>query len=188
MAAPIAADTAVATDLAEYYAVMDSTTKLSHRRQTTNDIMTGINVVFLTALGAVFLTSRLASWWLTAIFGLITAFAWLFDITWIRLLNRYKTVISLRIRYLEALEARLRQMGAFVELEVLPENAKQPIKTRGVYTLEHVALYQPGNHAGFVRRERFLVILFMMAYLLATGGVALLTQLIALHLLSPVAL
>jgi hypothetical protein len=148
MTAPIASSTTVATDLAEYYAVMDNTTKLSQRRQTTNDILTGINVFFLTGMGAVFVSSHLTSWWLTAIFGVITVFAWLFDITWIRLLNRYRTLIGLRIRYLEALEERLRLAGAFVEVEVLPENAKQPVKTRGVYTLEKAVFYQPGRHWG----------------------------------------
>jgi hypothetical protein len=188
MAAPIAASTTVSTDLQEYYAVMDNTTKLSQRRQTTNDILTGINVFFLTAMGAVFVSSHLKSWWLTGLFGAITAFAWLFDITWIRLLNRYKTVISSRISYLEALEKRLRQAGAFVELEIVLGNEKQPIKTRGVYTLEQDTLYRPGNRGGFIRRERFLVILFMCAYLFMTAGVAVLTQLIAFELLRPVAL
>jgi hypothetical protein len=167
---------------------MDNTTKLSQRRQTTNDILTGVNVFFLTGMGAAFVSSHLTSWWLTALFGLITVFAWLFNITWLRLLNRYKTLIGLRIRYLEALEERLRQAGAFVEVEVLPEHAKQPIKSRGVYTLEKAALYQPGSHWGFVRRERFLVLLFMLAYLVITGGVVALTQLIASNVLPPVRL
>jgi hypothetical protein len=188
MAAPPAPGATVATDLEEYYAVMDSTTKLSQRRESTNDILTGINIIFLTAMGAAFVVGHLTSWWLTAIFGLITAFAWLFDITWIRLLNRYKRLIGLRISYLEALEAALRRAGAFVDLDVLPEKATQPIKTRGVYTLEHAALYGPGSHGGFIRRERFLVILFILAYLFLTAGVATLTQLIALHVLPSVSL
>jgi hypothetical protein len=133
-------------------------------------------------------SSHLTSWWLTAIFGVITIFAWLFDITWIRLLNRYRTLIGLRIRYLEALEERLRLAGAFVEVEVLPENAKQPVKTRGVYTLEKAVFYQPGRHWGVVRRERLLVLLFMLAYLMMTGGVAVVTQLIASQVLPHVTL
>jgi hypothetical protein len=50
---------------------MDNTTKLSQRRQTTNDILTGVNVCFLTGMGAAFVLSHLMSWWLTAVFGLL---------------------------------------------------------------------------------------------------------------------
>jgi hypothetical protein len=178
----------VATDLEEYYAVMDNTTKLSQRRQTTNDILTGVNVFFLTGMGAAFVSSHLTSWWLTAVFGLITIFAWLFNLTWLRLLTRYKTLIGLRIRYLEALEERMRESRVFVEVAVLSDKATQPIKTRGVYSLEKAVLYHTGGHRGFIRRERFLVLLFMFAYLVITGGVAALTQLIASNALPPVRL
>lgn len=190
MAIPLAADATMAADREEYYAVIDETTKLSHRRQTTNDLLTGINIVFLTAMGAVFVASHLTSWWATAILGLITAFAWLFDITWIRLLNRYRAVISLRISYLGAIEERLRDAGVFVKITVPLESSHRTVTTRGVYTLEQDVLYPPGNrnHGGFIRRERFLVILFMGAELVVTGSVAALTELIALHILARVAL
>lgn len=187
MAIPPAIDTTNAADREEYYAVIDETTKLSHRRQTTNDLLTGINIVVLTAMGAVFVTLNLASWWTTAILGMITAFAWLFNITWIRLLNRYKAVISLRISYLEALEQRLRDVGALVEIDI-PLESKQTIKTRGVYTLEHTVLFRPGKRGGFIRRERFIVILFMLAELIVTCTVAVITELIALHILTPITL
>lgn len=187
MAIPLAADTTTAADREEYYAIINETTKLSHRRQTTNDLLTGINIVVLTAMGAVFINLNLSSWWTTAVLGVIAAFAWLFNITWIRLLNRYKTVIGLRISYLEAIEQRLRAAGAFVEIDIHLES-KQTIKSRGVYSLEHAVLYGPGNHGGFVRRERFIVILFMIAELIVTCSVAAITELIALHILSPVTL
>jgi hypothetical protein len=187
MASPLAADSTMAADREEYYAVMDETTKLSHRRQTTNDLLTGINIVFLTAMGAVFVASHLTSWWTTAILGLITAFAWLFDITWIRLLNRYRAVISLRISYLGAIENRLRDAGVFVEITI-PLESHQTVTARGVYSLEQAVLYRRGNRGGFIRRERFLVILFMGAELVVTGSVAALTELIALHVLARVAL
>jgi hypothetical protein len=194
MASPLAADSTLAADREEYYAVMDETTKLSHRRQTTNDLLTGINIVFLTAMGAVFVASHLTSWWATAILGLITAFAWLFDITWIRLLNRYSAVISLRISlrisYLGAIERRLCDAGVFVKITIPLESSTQTVTTRGVYTLERDVLYRRGNRnrGGFIRRERFLVILFMGAELVVTGSVAALTELIALHVLARVAL
>jgi hypothetical protein len=179
MVALVGADVTLAADFEEYYAVIDQTTKLSHRRQTTNDIMTGVNIIFLTGLGAVFIVGHLASWWVTVVYVLITIFALLFDMTWIRLLNRYSRVIGLRISYLEALESRLRDAGAFAALEIRPDKAPHPITTRGIYTMEHTVLYGPGNHGGFTRRERFIVILFMAAYLILTAGVAMLTLLIA---------
>lgn len=188
MVAPAPASTVIAADLQEYFTVMQDTTKLSQRRQTTNDILTGINVVFLTAMGAVFVSSHLRSWWVTAIFGAITVFAWLFDITWIRLLNRYAALADLRIRYLSAVEERLRQTGAFVEVETLARGAKQPVRTRGVYALENAVLFKPGNRGGFIRRERFLVLLFMFAFLFVTGIVAGLTQLIAAGAMAPLTL
>src|SRR5262249_31130818 len=188
MVAPVAASTTMATDLAEYYAVMENTTKLSQRRQTTNDILTGINVLFQTAMGVVFVSSHLQSWLAAAIFGLITAFAFLFDITWIRLLNRYQALVGLRIRYLEALEERLRQGGAFVDVEIVPAQRQQAVRTRGIYSVEKAVFYRTGRGWGFIRRERFLVVLFMCAFLLLTAAVTVLTQLIASNQLAPLSL
>ncbi len=186
--APLSATSTIKRDLKEYYAVTENTTKLSQRRQTTNDILTGVNVVFLTAMGAVIVSSHLKTWWVTAILGLITAFAVLFDITWIRLLNRYKRLISLRINYLTVLEDRLRQAGAFIPMEIpLGKNTK-PIQTRGVYTLEYFALYHTGKRGGFIRHERFIVILFIVAEIVVTAAIAILTELIALHILDPLSL
>ena len=76
---------------------MQDTTKLSDRRQTTNDLFVGLNVVFFTGMGALFYTSHLKSWWVTGLYAAITAIAFFLNFTWIRLVNRYSRLIGLRI-------------------------------------------------------------------------------------------
>jgi hypothetical protein len=186
-------DSLASTPRLQYYlALMEDTTKLSDRRQTTNDLFVGLNVVFFTGMGALFYASHLKSWWVTGLFAAITALAFFLNFTWIRLINRYSRLVGLRIRYMHQLESALQSEGIFVSDPPLPGAPVQPGSVpsmgTGVYTLEFQRIYTKDGHFGFSRLERGLIVIFMIAYVLATLGVATVTYLISTNVIGSVAL
>lgn len=171
----------------EYLAVAADTAKLSDRRQTVSDLFLGINSLFLAAAGFVAISSHLTSWWAAIIVGAITCITIIFNIIWLRLIGRYRTLISLRIRYLEALETALQAEGTFSQVAILSEDGKQsiPVK-RGVYLVEQdSSLYRKGAKVGFYRLERALVRTFIAAYVVLAVAEAVLTYLVTSHMLDP---
>ena len=175
----------------EYLALMDDTAKLSDRRQRVSDLFVGINSLFLTAAGYVAGTSNLTSWRPTALCAAITVVTLVFNIVWVRLIGRYRALISLRIRYLTGLEKSLQADGTFSAIEMATEDGKKiehPL--RGIYSVEAAStLYKDAPKIGFSRLERGFVIIFMVAYPLLTLGVAAMTLLITVfHILPPLSL
>lgn len=171
----------------EYLAVAADTAKLSDRRQTVSDLFLGINSLFLAAAGFVAISSHLTSWWAAIIVGAITCITIIFNIIWLRLIGRYRTLISLRIRYLEALETALQAEGTFSQVAILSEDGKQsiPVK-RGVYLVEQdSSLYRKGAKVGFYRLERALVRTFIAAYIILAVAEAVLTYFVTSHMLDP---
>ncbi|HEV7129379.1 MAG TPA: hypothetical protein VGN32_18235 [Ktedonobacterales bacterium] len=172
-------------DLTEYYALIQDTTKLSDRRQSTNDLFVGLNVLFLTGLGVVFISSHFTDWWATAIVCAIAIFTLWFNGIWIGLIGQYRKLINLRIRYLQALEDRVTARQGWVPVVVVPEKTDVPVTTRGIYSLENEVFYRARTGFGFFKRERHLIFVFMGAYLFVALSVALLTFAVVHHLLPP---
>jgi hypothetical protein len=184
-------DSLTSTPRLQYYlALMEDTTKLSDRRQTTNDLFVGLNVVFFTGMGALFYASHLKSWWVTGLFAAITMIALFLNFTWIRLINRYSRVVGLRIGYMHQLEAALQSQGIFVADPPGALGQPAPVSAigTGIYTLEFQRLYKKDMQFGFSRLERGLIVIFMIAYVLATLGVAAVTFLISTNVIGAVSL
>jgi len=195
--------------LAYYLALIEDTTKLTDRRQTTNDLYVGLNVVFFTGLGALIYASRLDTWWVTGLYAAISALALALNLTWIRLINRYRRLIRLRIEYMQQLEIKLQALDVFVAPQVdsskkrsqnrqasgpvTGEGPEQPaagpgvpgVEPVGIFAAESSQLYRPGSHFGFSGLERGLIVIFMVSYVVATIGVAVATYLVTTHVLGP---
>lgn len=168
----------------EYEKILEETGKLSDRRQTVSDLFLGVNSLFLTAAGFSVVASDLAAWWSTGICAAIALIAVMINITWIQLIERYRSLIDLRIRYLEGLERSLQEDGSFGPITIAsPDRKKLETYARGIYGYEAASLYAAGPKVGFFRLERRLIQIFIMAYILLTALVAALTFLISIHIL-----
>jgi hypothetical protein len=174
----------------EYAAIFENTAKLSDRRQTVNDLFVGINSLILTALGLLFVTSHLKTWWTASAFAVVTLFTFGANVIWLKLINRYKNLINLRISYMEGLENAIHQLGRFDEISVPVQigEEKQVIQaTFGIHSLEaKTALYSNAPKVGFTQIERNLIYYFMLIYVGFTAIVALLTYLISIGSLSAI--
>lgn len=156
--------------LDEYQCVAQQTGSISDRRQTTNDIYVGINVVFLTGL-ALFLPSiHFTSWWGTAGSALIALVAVFVNGTWIRLLQNYRELIGVRINYLMEMEKQFPPKGAD--------------QVRGVYLAEQ-ALYQKKGAFGFSMQELRLARFFQVIYPALAVVIGVLTYLVAQKYITP---
>jgi hypothetical protein len=192
-----------------YLTLIEDTTKLSDRRQTANDLFVGLNVVIFTGMGVLFYGSHLRSWWVTGVFAAISILALLLNITWLRLNARYRRLVRLRIEYMTQLETELNAQAIFAQF---PERSgkqakKQPVQALsadapeqmaqgntpplthrpGIFAAEYERLYYQGSQVGFSTLERTLILIFMVAYVLATLGVGVATYLITTHVISRVA-
>lgn len=169
----------------EYVAIAENTAKLSDRRQTLGDLFLGINSLFLAAAGFVALSNHLTSWWAVTIVGAITVITIIMNSIWFRLIGRYRALINLRIRYLEALEVALQEVGTFGPIILASEDGKDkyPI-LRGVYLIEKKSdLYSKGAKMGFFKLERELVVTFIFAYILIAVASGVLTYLVIHNIL-----
>ncbi|MBA3826452.1 MAG: hypothetical protein H0X24_21440 [Ktedonobacterales bacterium] len=145
----------------EYKCIVEQTGNLSDRRQTTNDIYVALNTLFLTGLAVLLTTSHLMSWYPAIIIGIVTLISWFINFTWLSLLDRYRTLIKVRIDYLKQLETLFPIKGA---------NIKQ-----GIYLEEEAIYQQRGARFGFTALERRLAGLFIALYPLLTIGIVIAT-------------
>lgn len=171
----------------EYTTIVENTAKLSDRRQTVSDLFLGVNSLFLAAAGFVAISSHLTSWWAVAITGAIAAVTLITNSIWLRLIGRYRTLINLRIRYLEALELALQSQGTFGTIAIASEDSKKTTTvSRGVFLIEKdSSLYRKGAKVGFFKLESNLVVTFMLAYVVLALAAAILTYLVINHYLPP---
>lgn len=171
----------------EYVAISENTARLSDRRQTVSDLFLGINSLFLAAAGFVAVSSHLTTWWAVTIVGAITVVTLIINSIWYRLIGRYRTLINLRIRYLEALERAMQEQGIFTTITLASEDDEKTVPVpRGVYLVEKESpLYRKGAKVGFYKLERDLVNIFIFAYLALAIAEAILTYLVTHHYLSP---
>jgi fatty acid desaturase len=172
----------------EYKAILDNTARLSDRRQTTNDVFVGLNSLILTALGFFFVSTKLSSWWTTAVFATIAIFTTVINSIWLRLNGRYRDLVGIRISYLTALENKLVNDKILQEKSVtfIDSRGKQTTTVAGVHVLENSTnLYRGGPKSGFSSLERALIWVFMGTYYLLAVVVAALTYLVLNHFLPP---
>lgn len=103
----------------EYQMVAEDTAKITDRRQTVNTLFVTINTIFLTAVGFLlytfFQTNGDGSHIVFFALGFlsIAIITTIFNRSWLRLSEQSRKLIDLRIRYLEQLEAFLRDTGFF---------------------------------------------------------------------------
>jgi hypothetical protein len=90
--------------LEEYRAILDDTAAMNSRRQNTNGLFVSINVVFLTALGFLLLSSHLDSWWTAAALVTVTFAILPLNISWIQAMSVYKILIGIRHKTLQKIE------------------------------------------------------------------------------------
>src|SRR5262249_55051965 len=90
--------------IGEYTAVLENLVQLSLRRQNTNNFFVGLNTVFLTGLGVLLFSTRLASWWVVGATAAITLAILPLNATWRTAIKRYKVGISVRKVYLQEIE------------------------------------------------------------------------------------
>lgn len=174
--------------MAEYIAVLDNTAKLSDRRQTTNDVFVGLNSLFLTALGFLFVSTHLTTWWTTAAFLAVAIFTTIINNIWLRLNHRYKTLVGIRISYLTAIESGFHEEGLKELSVVYPDRKGNPInppaKVYGVHQLEgQTYVYQGGPKVGFSALERSLILVIIATYYILTAVVGTLTYLVTYHII-----
>ena len=67
----------------------------------------------------------MTSGWAVAIVIAITVITFVMNSIWYRLIGRYRALINLRIRYLEALEVALQDAGVFGSVTISSENDKE---------------------------------------------------------------
>lgn len=171
---------------AEYTAIMETTGRLSDRRQTTNNHYVSLNVLFLTALGYLIFFSRLANWWIVVALSVMTITATIINSTWLRLIHRYTRLIGIRISYLEGLENLLRATGQYAEVHVAAGKQERVVPF-GIFHLERELIFaKEAQGYGMSQLEKSLVWVFLAAFPLVTALIALLTYLITSHIIPPV--
>lgn len=162
----------------EYKTVVENTSRLSDRRQIINDIFVGLNSLFLTALGFLFVNSHLKSWWTTAAFVLVTIFTLCINGTWLTMIERYRNLLGIRYSYLEAIEEQIGADAGMTELAVnIPtrKGAKPNIALNrfGIHKLEAQASHFAHTpKAYFSSVEKTLIYVFMFSYVGVTLLVA----------------
>lgn len=174
----------------DYKTVIENTAKLSDRRQTINDIFVGLNSLFLTALGFLFVSLQLTSWWPTVVFAFVTAATTVINTTWLRINNRYRELIRVRLAYAQAREIQLQEQFQAPTVRVIIDPHKKTEKDEtmfGVLQWEERTLYPSDDsahvNANFSRLEQQLIHFFLVSYFVLTAIVALLTYFIDyLHL------
>lgn len=174
----------------EYKMVADDTAKITDRRQTVNTLFVSINALFLTGVGYLFYqffqTTRsdtLSVLFVPGFFA-IAVITYLLNHTWLRLSEQNRKLINLRIRYLEQLEALLRDSNFFAtvrvtlkDYETIPtgytniseDSSKKQIDVRGTYSLEET-LYDPNARKqpfSFSQAEQRIGATFTWAYWIA---------------------
>ncbi len=157
----------------EYQILIEDTAKLSDRRQTINDILVGINALFLTGLGYIIVNSRLTTWWIPEVLGVVALVTLPINFTWRALNERYRKLVGIRIDYLTKLETKLRSTSGENDF--------------GVYHEEFATLYSKSDKtAGFSQLERRFIILFTLLYPGIAIAMAVVSYFVQQHMLPPV--
>jgi len=113
--------------LEEYRAILEDTAAMNGRRQNTNGLFVSINVVFLTALGFLLLSSHLDSWWTAAALVTVTFAILPLNMSWIRTIGVYKKLIGIRHKTLQRIEKDFNFEGRLYRQYLEPEIGKTPI-------------------------------------------------------------
>jgi hypothetical protein len=104
----LATELAIFERIEEYKAILEHHAQLSARRQHTNDVYVGLNIVFLTALGVLLLQSHLNTWWIFVVVSAVTVIISPLNATWRVALLRYGKSLSFRADYLREIEKEFR--------------------------------------------------------------------------------
>jgi len=162
----------------EYIAVMEDASSTSSRRQTTNDVFVGINVIFLTALGILLISSSGDTWWLTIEVGFLAASILPLNIFWLAALRNYRNLLGIRYQYLLEIELNNPALfhgfkvgdsgGLHMQLSRLPGYRRG---RRGYRTSRSAAIEIP------------LAVYFLLLYPMITLALALLTFLTGMGIL-----
>lgn len=139
----------------EYHALVESTDRITERREAINTLFVSINALFLTGVGYLLLqflksrTSLLESALFVLGFLTIALITMRVNGRWHNISEQYRRLVNLRIRYMIQLENRLRTSEMFpsVSIELTKDEKRSDgvtsISGRGVYTIEDEALYSP---------------------------------------------
>lgn len=95
--------------LEEYKAVLQNHAAIHARRQRVTTVFVSLNVVFLTAIGFLLVSSHLTSWWVVGAVAVINAAILPMNVIWYRILTRYQYNHAEYMRYLREIEAELAQ-------------------------------------------------------------------------------
>ena len=141
----------------EYSTLMDDTSKISDRRQTINNLLIGLNGLFLAGLFFPLLNYRLDNYLPVVISAAVTIAAIFVNRAWFQLNDRYRKLVNVRITYLTALEDRIRRETGNADF--------------GIYHAEE-GMYKQDPKAGFSRIEREFIWVLSLIYPLVTLAVA----------------
>lgn len=162
--------------IGEYTAVLENLVQLSLRRQNTNNIFVGLNTVFLTGLGILLFSTRLASWWVVGATAAITLAILPLNVTWRTAIKRYKAGISVRKVYLQEIEEEFRKRRGTAEMGSSAPPLGLFLKIR-----DTSSLHQHGNTELEVRVATY----FLMLYPIITIVVGILTYFVIYQAIPP---
>jgi hypothetical protein len=91
-----------------YTALIADAANTSTRRQTVSNIYLGINGLFLTAMGFLFITSRLNSWWVVGATAAITIAVTPLNRSWLQTLGYYEQLLNGRYTLMREIEVQHR--------------------------------------------------------------------------------
>jgi hypothetical protein len=164
----------------EYQALAAGTDKVTDRRQTVNTLFVSINALFLTGVGYLllqYLQSDRQSVWFIVGFLAIALITWRINNAWRRLSEQNRRMVSLRIRYLQQIEAQLRDAGFLPTVTVplksdeIMADGKDSMTTRGTYSLEDVLYSENAKRPAFsfTHAEQQIGHTFTWSYRVALG-------------------
>jgi hypothetical protein len=167
----------------EYKSVLENLVQLSLRRQNTNNVFVGLNTVFLSGLGLLLLSTRVASWWVVGATAALTLAILPLNLNWRAAIRRYKAGVNVRKEYLEEIETEFteRRGGGGSSGGMGGGSAGQPNQPLlGLFLrIRDTPLKTHGNS----ELEMRLATYFLVLYPLITLLVALLTGLVTLQII-----
>jgi hypothetical protein len=161
----------------EYKAVMLNYANVQTRRQNASNLFTSLNVVFLGAVGFLFLISHLTSWVAVGALGALALSVLPVNMSWLRTLNRYQRVIMRNYVYLQEIERELQESQA--------EN-RQGLPDIGIYLRQGDAKYTAKH--GIPKLETELAVYFLFLYPAIAVLAGVITYLITSGIMPPLTL
>jgi hypothetical protein len=170
--------------IGEYHAILEDTAGISARRQNTNDIFVGLNVVFLTGIGFLLTSTHFTSWFPTITLAFISIFTYLLNRIWVRTLKDYSKLLGVRHKYIEDLEREFREehggdeIGMFLIIgkELYGKGASMQAKEKKATVL------------GFTTLELRMARLLTWAYPAITVAAGIVTWMVTVGVVPPVSL